>query len=172
MRQWENTRTCRAIFGRRHDRWRAAVLFGRDHSACMTARRPARSGQFFRHLFPLASSVRMTRASRAGATRFAPAGVVNSRDGSFGNASIFSAARRTSSSRSVLSQRMLSMNADAGSRDPVATFGMARKKSRNSILLSFTEALKEPRRRQARRVIATYAHLLADRDAPNDDNHH
>jgi len=67
---------------------------------------------------------------------------------------------------------MLSMNADAGSRDPVATFGMARKKSRNSILLRFTDALKEPRRRQARRIIATYAHLLADRDAPNDDNHH
>jgi len=36
-------------------------------AACMTARRPARSGRFFRHLFPLASSVRMTRASRAGA---------------------------------------------------------------------------------------------------------
>jgi hypothetical protein len=63
------------------------------------------------------------------------------------------------------------MNANVGSRDPVATFGMARKKSRNSILLRFTEALKESRRRQARRVIATYAHLLADRDAPDDDNH-
>ena len=65
------------------------------------------------------------------------------------------------------------MNAvNAGSRDPAATFGMARKKSRKSILLRFTEALKESRRRQARRVIATYAHLLADRDAPDDDNHH
>jgi len=64
------------------------------------------------------------------------------------------------------------MNADAGSRDPVATFGMAQKKSRNSILLRFTKALKELGRRQARRVIATYAHLLAERDAPNDDNHH
>jgi hypothetical protein len=67
---------------------------------------------------------------------------------------------------------MLFMTADAGSRDPVATFGMARKKSRKSILLRFTEALKESRRRQARRVIATYAHLLADGDIPDDDNHH
>ena len=65
------------------------------------------------------------------------------------------------------------MNAvNAGSRDPAATFGMAGNKSRKSILLRFTEALKESRRRQARRVIATYAHLLADRDAPDDDNHH
>jgi len=64
------------------------------------------------------------------------------------------------------------MKADAGSRDPVATFGMARKKSHKSILLRFTEALKESRRRQARRVIATYAHLLAARDTPDDDNHH
>jgi hypothetical protein len=66
---------------------------------------------------------------------------------------------------------MLFMTADAGSRDPVAIFGMARKKSRKSILLRFTEALKESRRRQARRVIATYAHLLADGDT-DDDNHH
>jgi hypothetical protein len=65
---------------------------------------------------------------------------------------------------------MLFMNADAGSRDPVATFGMARKKSRKSILVRFTEALKESRHRQARRVIATYAHLLADRDTPDDDS--
>ena len=57
------------------------------------------------------------------------------------------------------------MNAvNAGSRDPVATFGMARKESRKSILLRFMEAMKESRCREARRVIATYAHLLADRD--------
>ena len=53
------------------------------------------------------------------------------------------------------------MNAvNAGSRDPVATFGTARKESRKSILLRFMEALKESRRREARRVITTYAHLL------------
>jgi hypothetical protein len=68
---------------------------------------------------------------------------------------------------------MLFMNAmNAGSRDPVATFGMARKKSRRSIILRFMQALKESRRREARRVIATYAHLLADRDTPDDDNQH
>ena len=64
------------------------------------------------------------------------------------------------------------MNADAGSRNPVTTFGMARKKSRTLILLRFTEALRESRRRQARRVIATYSHLLADRDLPDDDDRH
>ena len=65
------------------------------------------------------------------------------------------------------------MNAmNAGSRDPVATFGMARKKSRRSIILRFMQALKESRRREAPRVIATYAHLLADRDTPDDDNQH
>jgi hypothetical protein len=34
------------------------------------------------------------------------------------------------------------------------------------------EALKESRRREAQRVIATYAHLLADRDTRDDDNQH
>jgi hypothetical protein len=68
---------------------------------------------------------------------------------------------------------MLFMNAvNAGSRDPVATFGMARKESHKSILLHFMEALKESRRREARRVIATYAHLLADRDTLDSDNQH
>ena len=65
------------------------------------------------------------------------------------------------------------MNAvNAGSRDPVATFGTARKESRKSILLRFMQALKESRRREAQRVIATHAHLLADRDTPDDDNQH
>ena len=68
---------------------------------------------------------------------------------------------------------MLFMNAvNAGSRDPVATFGTARKESRKSILLRFMEALKESRRREARRVITTYAHLLADRDTLDSDNQH
>ena len=49
--------------------------------------------------------------------------------------------------------------ANAGPRDPVAMFGMARKESRKSILLRFIEALKESRRREAQRVIATYAHF-------------
>jgi hypothetical protein len=61
---------------------------------------------------------------------------------------------------------------NAGSRDPVATFGMARKGSRKSILLRFMQALKESRRREARRVIATYEHLLADRDTLDSDNQH
>jgi hypothetical protein len=39
-------------------------------------------------------------------------------------------------------------------------------------LLHFMEALKESRRREARRVIATYAHLLADRDTLDGDNRH
>ena len=65
------------------------------------------------------------------------------------------------------------MNAvNTGSRDPVATSGMARKEPRKSILLRFMEALKESRRREARRVIATYVHLLADRDTPDGDNQH
>jgi hypothetical protein len=68
---------------------------------------------------------------------------------------------------------MFFMNAvNAGSRDPAATFGMARKESRKSILLRVMEALKESRRREARRVIATYAHLLADRDTLDSDNQH
>jgi len=68
---------------------------------------------------------------------------------------------------------MLFMNAaNAGPRDPVAMFGMARKESRKSILLRFIEALKESRRREAQRVIATYALLLADRDTRDDDNQH
>ena len=61
---------------------------------------------------------------------------------------------------------------NAGSRDPVATFGTVRKESRKSILLRFMEALKESRRREARRVITTYAHLLADRDTLDSDNQH
>jgi hypothetical protein len=34
------------------------------------------------------------------------------------------------------------------------------------------EALKESRRREARRVNTTYAHLLADRDTLDSDNQH
>jgi hypothetical protein len=34
------------------------------------------------------------------------------------------------------------------------------------------DALKDSRRREARRVIATYAYLLADRDGPDDNNRH
>jgi hypothetical protein len=69
--------------------------------------------------------------------------------------------------------RMHFMNAiNAGSRDPVATFGMARKKSRKSLFLRFMAALKESRRREARRVIASYAHLLSNRDPWDDDNRH
>jgi hypothetical protein len=44
--------------------------------------------------------------------------------------------------------------------------------SHKSILLHFMEALKESRRRETRRVIATYAHLLADRDILDSDNQH
>ena len=58
------------------------------------------------------------------------------------------------------------MNAvNAGSRDSLVTFGMAQRVSPKSILSSFLEALRQSRRREARRVIATYAHLVADRDA-------
>src|SRR5215510_2235520 len=61
---------------------------------------------------------------------------------------------------------MLLMNAvNAGSRDSLVTFGMARRVSPKSIFSSFVEALRQSRRREARRVIATYAHLVADRDA-------
>jgi hypothetical protein len=82
-------------------------------------------------------------------------------------------ARRITHIAIIPSQRMLFMNAaNAGPRDPVAMFGMARKESRKSILLRFIEALKESRRREAQRVIATYAHLLADRDTRDDDNQH
>jgi hypothetical protein len=60
---------------------------------------------------------------------------------------------------------MLLMNAvNAGSRDSLVTFDMARRVSRKSILSNFMEALRQSRRREARRVIATYAHLVADRD--------
>jgi hypothetical protein len=62
--------------------------------------------------------------------------------------------------------------ANAGARDPATTFGSARKGSHKSILSRFMEALKEARRREARRVIATYAHLLADRDTPDGDSQH
>ena len=55
------------------------------------------------------------------------------------------------------------MNAvTASSRDSVATFGMAQKESRKSILPRLMEALRESRRREARRVLTTYAHLVAE----------
>jgi hypothetical protein len=65
---------------------------------------------------------------------------------------------------------MKAVNAD--SRDPAATIGMAQKKSRRSFFGRFMDALKDSRRREARRVIATYAYLLADRDSPDDNNQH
>jgi hypothetical protein len=90
-----------------------------------------------------------------------------------GMQSIFPLAGRISLIATRSFTRMHFMNAvNAGSRDPVATFGMARKQSRKSILLRFMEALKESRRREARRVIATYAHLLANRDNRKEDNQH
>ncbi|MFY9687000.1 MAG: hypothetical protein WAJ88_14465 [Pseudolabrys sp.] len=59
---------------------------------------------------------------------------------------------------------------NASSRDSVATFGMARKESRKSIVSRFMEALKESRRREARRVITTYAYLVADSDILEDED--
>jgi hypothetical protein len=67
---------------------------------------------------------------------------------------------------------MLFMAVNADSRDPAATIGMAQKKSRRSFFGRFMDALKDSRRREARRVIATYAYLLADRDSPDDNNRH
>jgi hypothetical protein len=65
---------------------------------------------------------------------------------------------------------MKAVNAD--SRDPAATIGMAQKKSRRSFLVRFMDALKDSRRHEARRVIATYAYLLADRDSRDDNDQH
>ena len=61
---------------------------------------------------------------------------------------------------------------NAGSREPVATFGVAVNKSRKSFLSCVMEALRESRRREARRVIATYAHLSAGYDTLNDADQH
>ena len=55
----------------------------------VTTRQPARSASFF-----TVSPVRMTRSQRAAATRFAPAGAANNRDGSIGNAKHFPPAGR------------------------------------------------------------------------------
>ena len=86
---------------------------------------------------------------------------------------IFPLASRINLIAIIPSQRMLFMKAvNAGSRDPLATFDIVGKKSRKSFLSRVMEALKESRRRDARRVIATYAHLLADRDTLDDDNQH
>jgi hypothetical protein len=65
---------------------------------------------------------------------------------------------------------MKAVNAD--SRDPAATIGLAQKKSRRSFFGRFMDALKDSRRREARRVIATYAYLLADRDSRDDNDQH
>lgn len=65
---------------------------------------------------------------------------------------------------------MSAMN--TGSRDGLATFEMAQTVSRKSILSSFMEALRQSRRREARHVLATYAHLVADRDAIVDATSH
>ena len=60
------------------------------------------------------------------------------------------------------------MNAlNAGSRDAFATLEMAQRVSRKSILSNFVEALRQSRRREAHRVLANYAHLVADRDTIN-----
>jgi len=69
------------------------------------------------------------------------------------------------------------MNAvTASSRDSVVTCSMARKESRKSILSRFMEALKESRRREARRVFKTYAHLVAEMHGRSenaaDEQHH
>jgi hypothetical protein len=56
----------------------------------------------------------------------------------------------------------------AGSRGPATTLGGASKiASRKSIFSRFVSALKESRRREARRVIATYAHLMARAETPD-----
>jgi hypothetical protein len=90
-----------------------------------------------------------------------------------GMQSIFPLAGRISLITTRSFTRMHFMNVvNAGSRDPVATIGMARKESRKSILLRFMEALKESRRREAQRVIATYTHLLANRDTRKSDKQH
>jgi len=112
----------------------------------------------------------MTRSSRAGGTKFAPAGAANNRDGSIGNAKHFPSGGRRITRTTIRSFIMNAVN--VGSRDPVAAFGLARKESRKSVLLRFVEALKESRRREARRVIATHAHLLANRDTQDEDNQH
>ena len=52
------------------------------------------------------------------------------------------------------------------SRNPTATLGGASKvASRRSIFSRFVKALKDSRCREARRVITTYAHLVADWDS-------
>jgi hypothetical protein len=53
----------------------------------------------------------------------------------------------------------------AGSRNPAGTLaGTSQVKSRKSIYAHFMNALKESRSHEARRVIANYAHLLAQDD--------
>jgi hypothetical protein len=83
---------------------------------------------------------------------------------------IFPLADKITSSRSVPSQRMPYMGAVNAGRNSVTTLGITRKKSGKSLFLRFMEALKESRRREARRVIANNAHLLANRDTPDSDN--
>lgn len=53
----------------------------------------------------------------------------------------------------------------AGSRPADARAGTSKVESRRSIFLRFMNAMKESRRCEARRVITTYAHLLAEDDA-------
>jgi hypothetical protein len=55
----------------------------------------------------------------------------------------------------------------AGSRNRGRTIdGTSKIESRKSIFSRFMNGLMESRRREARRVIATYAHLLAQDDTP------
>jgi hypothetical protein len=111
----------------------------------------------------------MTRFQRAGATYFTPAGAANGRDGSIGNAFPLAGGIGLVAIRSFTRMHFMTvMKAD--SRDSVATFGMDREEARKSLLLRFMDALKESRRREARRVIATHAHLLANRDILGDEN--
>ena len=68
---------------------------------------------------------------------------------------------------------MLAMKAvNAGSRNSIATFGMVRTVAIKSFLSVFMEALRQSRRREARRIIATYAHLLDDRKTLDNDDQH
>jgi hypothetical protein len=57
----------------------------------------------------------------------------------------------------------------AGSCNSATTLGAARNvEPRKGFFARFMQALRDSRRREARRVMATYAHLLGDR-APTDE---
>jgi hypothetical protein len=57
----------------------------------------------------------------------------------------------------------------AGPRNSATALGAARTvEPRKGFFARFMQALKESRRHEARRVMATYAHLLADRAPPDE----